>query len=94
MVKGIDAQYIVTQTYVAEKVQQVQQRQTDGEQRYHDVQLAEERHRLSEKIKKTEETERMRLEEEGKERQGKKGQGERERRSDEDGEEHQVDVKA
>jgi len=72
----------------------VQQRQTDGEQRYHDVQLAEERHRLSEKIKKTEETERMRLEEEGKERQGKKGQGERERRSDEDGEEHQVDVKA
>jgi len=94
MVKGIDAQYIVTQSYVTEKIQQVQQRQGDAEQRYFDVQLAEERRRLAEKVKKAEEAERARLEEEAKERQGKKGQGDRDGKKGEDDEGHTVDVTA
>lgn len=94
MVKGIDAQYMVTQTYVTEKIQQVQQRQGDGEQRYFDVQLAEERRRLSEKVKRAEEAERLRLEEEAKEKERKKERGEREEKREEDDEGHTVDVKA
>ncbi|MCX7982208.1 MAG: hypothetical protein N2572_04765 [Syntrophales bacterium] len=94
MVKGIDAQHMITQTYVTEKIQQVQQRQGDLQQRYFDIQLAEERRKQAEKIKKSEESERVRTEEEEKEKEGKRERKERDARPSKEGEEHIVDVKA
>lgn len=93
MVKGIDAQHMVTQTYVTEKIQQVQQRQGDLQQRYFDIQLAEERRRQAEKIKKSEESDRIRAEEEEKKKEGQQG---KDQKPGSEGEEegHKVDVKA
>ncbi|MDD5167391.1 MAG: hypothetical protein PHN75_01120 [Syntrophales bacterium] len=94
MVKGIDAQHLVTQTYVAEKVQQVQQRQADLQQHYFDVQLAEERKRMKEKIKQSEESERMKL----KERKERKEKEQREKNDQDreglDEDKHVIDLKA
>jgi hypothetical protein len=75
MMKGIDAQQIVTQTYMTEKVQQVQQRQADMQQRYFDVQLAEERRRLQEKIQQAEDAEKAKLREKKHERDKEKEHG-------------------
>ncbi|HOJ52670.1 MAG TPA: hypothetical protein PLT64_09325 [Syntrophales bacterium] len=96
MVKGIDAQHMITQTYVAEKIQQVQQRQGDLQQRYFDIQLAEERRKQAERVKKSEESERVRMEEEEKEKEkeGRRGSKEHHPQSGDEGDEHKVDVKA
>ena len=98
MVKGIDGQHILTQTYVAEKVQQVQQRQGDLQQRYFDVQLAEDRKLMQEKIRKSEEAEKMKL----KDRKNEKDKSDKEKKghdpdwdSDEsDEDKHTIDLKA
>jgi len=94
MVKGIDAQHMITQTYVTEKIQQVQQRQGDLQQRYFDIQLAEERRKQAERVKKSEESERVRMEEEEKEKEGRRGSKGHHPQSDDEGDEHKVDVKA
>jgi hypothetical protein len=92
MVKGIDAQHLVTQAYVTEKVQQVHQRQGDLQQHYFDVQLAEERKKMQVKIKQAEEAEKMKLKErkQEKEKEGNKERGEE--ISEE--EKHVIDLKA
>ena len=94
--KGIDAQQIVTQTYMAEKVQQVQQRQADMQQRYFDVQLAEERRRLQEKIKQTEETEKAKLREKKQERDKEKEHNGYQEQGDEPAadDQHVIDLRA
>lgn len=96
MVKGIDAQHLVTQTYVAERVQQVQQRQADIQQHYFDVQLSEDRKKLQEKIQHAEDAEKMKLQE----RKDQKSRDEKEKREPNDSEEpdddeqHLIDLKA
>jgi len=90
MVKGIDAQHLVTQTYVAEKVQQVHQRQGDLQQHYFDVQLAEERKKMQAKIKQAEESERMKPKER---KQDKEGHQDPDGETSEE-ERHTIDLKA
>jgi hypothetical protein len=92
MVKGIDAQHLVTQTYVTEKVQQVHQRQGDLQQHYFDVQLAEERRKMQVKIKQAEESEKMKLKERKQENE-KEGNKERDEEMSEE-EKHTIDLKA
>jgi hypothetical protein len=92
MVKGIDAQHLVTQTYVTEKVQQVHQRQGDLQQHYFDVQLAEERKKMQVKIKQAEESEKMKMKER-KQEKGKEGNKERDEETAEE-EKHTIDLKA
>jgi hypothetical protein len=94
MVKGIDPQHLVTQTYVAEKVQQVHQRHGELQQQYFDVQLAEERKRMQARIKQAEESERMKLKERRQDQEkGKDGKKEQEGDSfPEEG--HMIDLKA
>ncbi len=92
MVKGIDAQHLVTQTYVTEKVQQVHQRQGDLQQHYFDVQLAEERKKMQAKIKQTEESDKMKMKER---KQEKEHEGNQEHDGEPpDDEKHTIDLKA
>ena len=93
MVKGIDAQHLVTQTYIAEKVQNVHQRQGDLQQHYFDVQLMEERRRLQAKIKHAEDAEKMKFKERnpGNEKDNRK---EPDGESFEDEDKHTIDLKA
>jgi hypothetical protein len=92
MVQGIDAQHLVTQTYITEKVQNVQQRQGDLQQHYFDVQLAEERKRLQSKIKQAEDAEKMKF----KERHQERNKGGHKDPDEEcpDEEKHTIDLKA
>ena len=97
MVKGIDAQHLVTQTYVAERVQQVHQRQADIQQQYFEQQLTEERRKLQEKIRHAEDAEKMKLQE----RKDPKSRDEKSKREandndvpDDDEEGHLIDLKA
>ncbi|MDQ5985836.1 MAG: hypothetical protein CSYNP_01553 [Syntrophus sp. SKADARSKE-3] len=101
MVKGIDAQHLVTQTYVTEKVQQVHQRQADLQQRYFDVQLAEERKQMQEKIKRAEDADKAKITEQkvGMDKEHEKGKEKGRRREPDqeppdDEEKHMIDVKA
>lgn len=94
MVKGIDAQHMITQTYMTEKIQQVQQRQGDMQQRYFDIQLAEERRKQAEKVKKSGESERVGIEEEEKERKQHREDKEHKPDDEKEGDGHRVDVKA
>ncbi len=60
---AIDMQQSITQLHVMEKVQQVQQQQADLQQRHFALKLNEERKRLKEKVKDTDESEFRRLKE-------------------------------
>ncbi len=51
MVRPIDAQQSILQSHPMEKVQNVQQRHADMQQRYFDLQLTEERRLQKEKVK-------------------------------------------
>ena len=91
MVQGIDAQHLVTQAYITEKVQNVHQRQGDLQQHYFDVQLAEERKRMQAKIKQAEDAEKMNLKERNQEKE-KDGRKDPDEESLEE-EKHTIDLK-
>ena len=57
MVRPIDAQQSILQSHSMEKVQNVQQRNADMQQRYFDLQLTEERRLQKEKVKDLEQKE-------------------------------------
>ena len=57
MVRPIDAQQSILQSHPMEKVQNVQQRHADMQQRYFDLQLTEERRLQKEKVKDLEQKE-------------------------------------
>jgi hypothetical protein len=57
MVRAIDAQQVILQSNMAERVQQIQQQNPDMQQRYFALQLSEEDRILKEKVKKSDESE-------------------------------------
>jgi hypothetical protein len=57
VVRAIDAQQVILQSNMAERVQQIQQQNPDMQQRYFALQLSEEDRLLREKVKQSEESE-------------------------------------
>ena len=94
MVKGIDPQHLVTQTYVTEKVQQVQQRQGDVQQHYFDVQLAEERKKMQAKIQHAKESEKMKQKEHRPDQKNEKDMEKEHDGESTEEEKHVIDLKA
>jgi hypothetical protein len=72
MIKPVDTHYSILQSPKTEKVQSVQQQQSDTQQRYLNAQLAEERRLQGEKIRSMEE-EKLELVRNALEREEKKG---------------------
>ncbi len=62
MVRAIDAQQVILQIDHAEKVQQVQQRHPEMQQRYFEVQYGEEKRLQQKKVKDSEETRKAAIE--------------------------------
>ena len=63
MVRAIDAQQVILQSSIAEKVQQIQQQNPDMQQRYFALQLSEQDRLLKEKVNKSEESEKASIKE-------------------------------
>ena len=70
MVRSLDVQQVLLQSNAVERVQQVQQQQSDVQQRHFGAQLAKEKRELREKVKDLEEAEQLMIREE--EERGKK----------------------
>ncbi|MCX5855181.1 MAG: hypothetical protein NTZ24_11565 [Deltaproteobacteria bacterium] len=68
MVRAIDRQESILQSNMTERIQQVQQQHSDMQQRYFDIQLSQERRKMLQKVKESEEAERAHP----KEKEGKK----------------------
>ena len=64
MVTPIDRALTILQSNATERVQQVQQQHPDMQQRYFDIQLTQERKKMLQKVKESEEMERARIREE------------------------------
>ncbi|MBW2663514.1 MAG: hypothetical protein JRD93_16405 [Deltaproteobacteria bacterium] len=64
MVRSLDVQQIILQSNAIERVQLVQQQQTDVQQKHFEAQLAKDKRALREKVKDLEETERLMIREE------------------------------
>ncbi|MBW2559600.1 MAG: hypothetical protein JRE40_01970, partial [Deltaproteobacteria bacterium] len=62
--RSLDVQQVLLQSNSVERVQQVQQQQGDVQQRHFQAQLLEERRELREKVKNSEESERLMIREE------------------------------
>ena len=58
MVRAIDRQESILQSNMTERIQQVQQQHADMQQRYFDIQLSQERRKMQQKVKESEEAER------------------------------------
>jgi hypothetical protein len=70
MVSPIQKQQSILQSSMAERIQQVQQQHPDMQQRYFEIQLREERKKMLQKVKNTEDAEGVTIrEEEGRKRQ-------------------------
>lgn len=63
MVRAIDAQQVIMQSNMVEKVQQIQQQNPDMQQRYFALHLSEEDRLLREKVKQSEESEKAEIKE-------------------------------
>lgn len=63
MVRAIDAQQVILQSNMAEKVQQIQQQNPDMQQRYFALHLSEQDRLLKEKVKQSEESEKAAIKE-------------------------------
>ena len=63
MVRAIDAQQVILQSSMAEKVQQIQQQNPDMQQRYFALHLSEQDRLLREKVKQSEESEKAAIKE-------------------------------
>jgi hypothetical protein len=71
MVTPLDRAQNILQSNATERVQQVQQQHPDMQQRYFDIQLSQERKKMLQKVKESEEMERARIKEEEGRRQRK-----------------------
>ena len=69
MLKPIDMQQVIVQIDHVEKVQQTQQQHPDRQQKYMDLQLREERRLLKSKVKDSEETDKVQIKDEKKDRE-------------------------
>jgi hypothetical protein len=72
MVRAIDAQQVILQSSMAEKVQQIQQQNPDMQQRYFALHLSEQDRLLREKVKQSEESEKAALKENEERESGRK----------------------
>jgi hypothetical protein len=63
MVRAVDMQQVLLQSHTSEKVQQTLQQHPDRQQRYFELHLQEEKKLLKEKIKDSEEVERVAIRE-------------------------------
>ncbi len=63
MVRAIDAQQVILQSSMVEKVQQIQQQNPDMQQRYFALHLSEQDRLLREKVKQSEESEKAAIKE-------------------------------
>lgn len=63
MVRAIDAQQVILQSNMAEKVQQIQQQNPDMQQRYFALHLSEQDRLLKEKVKDSQESEKAAIKE-------------------------------
>jgi hypothetical protein len=55
VVRAIDRQESILQSNMTERIQQVQQQHADMQQRYFDIQLTQERRKMQQKVKESEE---------------------------------------
>lgn len=72
MVRAIDAQQVIIQSGMAEKVQQIQQQNPDMQQRYFALHLSEQDRILREKVKQSEESEKAEIKEKKERESGRK----------------------
>jgi hypothetical protein len=72
MVRAIDAQQVILQSSMAEKVQQIQQQNPDMQQRYFALHLSEQDRVLKEKVKSAEESEKAVIKEKEERPSGRK----------------------
>jgi hypothetical protein len=63
MVRAIDAQHVILQSTMTEKVQQIQQQNPDMQQRYFALELSEQDRHLKAKVKDSEESEKSLIKE-------------------------------
>ena len=75
MVRAIDAQQVILQSNMAEKVQQIQQQNPDMQQRYFPLHLSEQDRLLKEKVKQSEESEKAAIKEKEERKSGRKSKG-------------------
>jgi len=64
MVRAIDRHETILQSPLTERIQQIQQQQTDLQQRYFEVQLSQEHRKMLQRINESEEKEPVRLQSE------------------------------
>ena len=81
MVRAIDAQQVILQSSVAERIQQIQQQNPDMQQRYFALQLSEQDRLLKDKISQTDESEEATLKGK-KEKNSKQQEGNRSNQDD------------
>ena len=72
MVRAIDAQQVILQSSMVEKVQQIQQQNPDMQQRYFALHLSEQDRILKEKVKKSDEADKTRIKEKEDQQSGRK----------------------
>ena len=75
MVRAIDAQHVILQSNTVERIQQIQQQHADMQQRYFALQLSEHDRILKEKVKKSEETDKLSIKEKEEHEKGRKNSG-------------------
>ena len=75
MVRAIDQRESVLQSNIAERIQQVQQRNPDVQQRYFEVQLRQEHRKRLQQVVEAEEKEAVRFQGESKREQNGSGKG-------------------
>jgi hypothetical protein len=63
MVRAIDAQQVILQSSIAERVQQIQQQNPDMQQRYFALRLSEQDRLLKDKVNQSDETEKAAIKE-------------------------------
>jgi len=69
MVSPIERQQSILQTNIADRIQQIQQQHPDMQQRYFEIQFREERRKMLQKVKDSEDAERVSIrDEEGRKR--------------------------
>jgi mannitol-specific phosphotransferase system IIBC component len=76
MVRSLDVQQVLLQSNAIERVQQIQQHQTEVQQKHFEAQLAEDKRKLKEKVKDLEETERLMIREDEERGKREKNTGE------------------
>lgn len=72
MVRAIDAQQVILQSSIVEKVQQIQQQNPDMQQRYFALHLSEQDRLLREKVRQSEESEKAAIKEKEERHDGRK----------------------